>query len=141
MRGSTLHDNGIYHAPPEVVTAEFDSAFASGVEDGATPRAVPAQPDQDMWALATMAYESLIGMPALDSETVALRCAQGRQPYPWDRAESSQSRAWRNAVALRAALEPCLACDVAMRPSAARVLEAVEAIQLDDDVAKASAAC
>jgi hypothetical protein len=70
-----------------------------------------------------MAYESLIGMPALDSEVVALRCAQGQQQYPWERPASAQVHAWRNAEDLRAALEPCLTRDVAHRQSAQQLLE------------------
>ena len=115
-QGSTLHDNGIYLAPPDVVAAAFELEIEPPAAYAQPPGS--AHPAQDVWALAVIAFESLTGRPALDNEGAACRCARGEQPYPWERPPGEQAQEWREAESLRAVLEPCLARDAAARPSA-----------------------
>lgn len=107
-------DREIYHAPPEVVaTSEL------------TVRASPAQ---DIWAVAVMAFQCFLGRPALDSEAQVRRCAYEGAPYPWELPGPAQPAKWRDAAALRAVLEPCLARAAEERPSAAQLLARLAAV-------------
>lgn len=119
LRGSTAHDNGVYHAPPEVLKAATDSTTGRL----ATEATVTASTAQDVWAIGVMAFESLQGRPALDHEGQAQACAIGADEYPWEGSHAAggsqdTAAAWQRATRLRRIVQPCLARDPDARPAA-----------------------
>lgn len=120
LRGSTLHDNSIYYAAPEVLKAATDSSSGHL----AFEVTLAADPAFDVWAVAAMAFDALQDKPAIDHEQKAQACAIGADKYPWEVlcVDSSQAqdqpRGWQGAERLRPILEPCLARDATERPDA-----------------------
>ena len=99
------------YAPPDVVVAVYEN------------RSIEMDPAQDVWALALMAYEAIVGGRTLQSITDVKLCAAG-QPYPWELPAAQQVPAWRSSR-LRSLVEPCLTREAAARPSAAALAAAV----------------
>lgn len=104
------------YAAPEVLRAA--DADADVVAHAAT----------DMWALGVIAFEALTHGPAFEPGrrgADVFAAAAGRWRYPWEVAEAELPGVWRRSR-LRGVTGACLARDPAARPSAQRMLDAMQ---------------
>lgn len=96
------------YAPPEAINAHT------------TRSDLTVEPSLDIWAIGVIVYECLAGCRAFDRHggvEEVYECAQGLQPYPWERRLEELPEGWRKFRA-RSIFDSCLQRNPAARPRA-----------------------
>jgi serine/threonine protein kinase len=103
------------YAPPEAINAHRSMSKLT------------VEPSLDIWALGVIMFECLAGCPAFRIHSgveEVFECAQGLQPYPWERPLEKIPEGWSKSRACTF-FKSCLARDPAARPTANQLLKSL----------------
>jgi serine/threonine protein kinase len=103
------------YAPPEAINA-YEAKEQISIE-----------PSLDIWAIGVIVYECLARCRAFHAHSAlekVFECAQGLEPYPWERPLHDLPEGWLNSRS-RTFFGTCLLRDAAARPTAAQLLKSL----------------